>query len=316
MSYISVVRLLITVFCLSILIMLVSFSVMAQTGAARPDRGTRPNGSYSVSDFENINFQNGNVNLTIPLASLPPIAGGKLEWSLNAHYSSKIWDVQRTQHIGRAFDLSQHYYVADTIQASDRGGWRITGQYQLDIRNARQDFDYQLPPVADEPDYSLLLNNNWYKTVFVMPDGSEHELRPLDYSPYNHAKEFLIGYYSQTPFTNGTMRYYSFDGSYLYAVVTASGDWTVYMPDGTRIIQTGAIQRIQDTNGNKIKIFSDSQGTHYQDELTGREIRYFVDPIGNNGKPQGQVHYQAVGGDWMRIDINFNSTNVEGNSTE
>lgn len=108
------------------------------------------------------------------------------------------------------------------------------------------------------------------------------------------------------------MRYYSFDGSYLYATITNLDNWTVYLPDGTRVIQSGGIQRIQDTNGNKIKIFSDSQGTHYQDEQTGREIRYFYAPAGNGGKGQGQVWYQVVGGAWMHIDINFDTTSVQG----
>jgi hypothetical protein len=165
-------------------------AVFGQTTAARPDRGTRPNGSYSVSDIENISLQNGNVNLIIPLASLPPIAGGKLSWTLNAQYNSKIWDVVRTQQIGEAFDLSEHYYVVDSVQQSDRGGWRITGQYSIDVRDAHLDFDYQMPPVADEPDYSLMVNNSWYKVVMVMPDGSEHELRPVDYSPFGGGKEF------------------------------------------------------------------------------------------------------------------------------
>src|ERR1041384_5656294 len=94
---------------------------LAQTTAARPDRGTRPNGSYSISDIENISLQNGNVNLNIPLASLPPIAGGKLSWSLNAQYNSKVWDASRTQQIGQGFDGSQQYYVVDNVQQSDRG---------------------------------------------------------------------------------------------------------------------------------------------------------------------------------------------------
>lgn len=108
------------------------------------------------------------------------------------------------------------------------------------------------------------------------------------------------------------MRYYSYDGSFIFATVTASGDWTVYMPDGTRITQASGIQRIQDTNGNKIKIFSDVNGTHYQDELTGREIRYFYDPTFNNNKGQGHVFYQTVGGTWMEILINFDTTDVQG----
>ena len=236
-----------------------------QTTAARPDRGTRPNGSYAVSDLENISLQNGNVNLNIPLASLPAIAGGKLSWTLTAQYSSKVWDVTRTQEVGEAFDLSEHSYVIDAVQQSDRGGWRITGQYQIEIRDAHDDFDYQVPPVGDEPDRTLMINNNWYKTVLVMPDGSEHELRPVDYSPFGGGKDFLFGYYKESPFTHGTMRYYSYDGSFIYATISASGDWTVYLPDGTKATQTGGIQRIQDTNGNKIKIFSDSNGTHYQE---------------------------------------------------
>ena len=32
-------------------------NVIAQTTAARPDRGTMPNGSYAVSDIENISLQ-------------------------------------------------------------------------------------------------------------------------------------------------------------------------------------------------------------------------------------------------------------------
>ena len=287
-------------------------AALGQTTSARPDRGTMPNGSYSVSDFENISLQNGNVNLTIPLASLPRIAGGKLSWTLSAQYNSKIWDVVRTQAIGQDFNLAPHYYEIDSVQPSPNGGWRITGQYTLEIRPAEYDFDYELPPVADQ-DYPLMVNHNWYKVVLVMPDGAEHELRALDYSSFPGTREFLRGYHKESPYTHGPMRYYSFDGSYLYAIVTGPTDWTVYLPDGTRIIQTpDNVQRIQDTNGNRIKIFVDSQGTHYQDEQTNREIRYFFDPLANDHNGQGQVWYQTVTGAWMRIDINFGATMVKG----
>src|ERR1700752_5436445 len=70
---------------------------LGQTTAARPDRGTMPNSSYAVSDIESISLQNGNVNLNIPLASLPPIAGGKLSWTISANYNSKLWNVTRYQ---------------------------------------------------------------------------------------------------------------------------------------------------------------------------------------------------------------------------
>jgi hypothetical protein len=114
---------------------------LGQTTAARPDRGTMSNGSYAVTDIENISLQNGNLNLAIPLASLPPIAGGKLSWTIKAQYNSKIWNVNRVQKMGDLYNLSDVPYVVDTPQLSEVGGWRITGQYEIEIRDARVDFD-------------------------------------------------------------------------------------------------------------------------------------------------------------------------------
>jgi len=90
------------------------------------------------------------------------------------------------------------------------------------------------------------------------------------------------------------MRYYSYDGSYVWAKIDNSQfccfgtaqSWTLYLPDGTKVEQliTGE-QRITDTNGNRVKIFTTANGnvftTHYQDELTQREIRFVYDPIHN-----------------------------------
>jgi hypothetical protein len=165
------------------------------------------------------------------------------------------------------------------------------------------------------PDYSLMTNFNWYRVVLRMPDGAEHELRPTDYSPFGGGKSFLWGYYTANPYTHGTMRYHSFDGSYLYATITTEGNWTVYLPDGTKVVQTpDGIQRIQDTNGNKIKIWTENYPriTHYQDEQTGREIRYEYNPAANNGLGQGRVYYKTVTGVEMYIDINFDVTTVAG----
>lgn len=79
-------------------VLLFSFSIQitGQT-AARPDRGVQPQGSYSVSDIDNINLRNGNVSISIPLASLPPMAGGKLSWTLRAVYNSKLWDAKKEE---------------------------------------------------------------------------------------------------------------------------------------------------------------------------------------------------------------------------
>lgn len=152
-------------------------------------------------------------------------------------------------------------------------------------------WDYQwLPPAPVDPEYNLLTQNRWSKVMLMTPDGATHELRPLDYSPYADAfvnHNYLRGYYKDDPNTAGTaLRYYSYDGSHLWAKIDPSAliysgiapSWVIYLPDGTRVEQANGIQRIIDTNGNKIKIWTDGAGTvwttHYQDEQTGREIKY------------------------------------------
>ena len=133
---------------ISFLILIISFAlagtVVGQTTAARPDRGVNPGGSYSVSDIENINLQNGNVNLSIPLASLPPIAGGKLGLTISATYNSKLWNMKRVEHEGSG--LPYRTYVVDTPALSDAGGWQIVAGYALFFRNAKEDFDYKSRP--------------------------------------------------------------------------------------------------------------------------------------------------------------------------
>lgn len=145
--------------------------------AARPDRGSTLNRNYLVSDIENINLQNGNVQLSIPLASLPPIAGGKLSWTIGAHYNSKIWDVLRVQE--EPMQAPWMPYVVDAPSAS--GGWTIGGQYRIEFRNSNDDFyrvQYVLASGLSQGEIDLLNNHQWWKVVLIMPDGAEHELRP------------------------------------------------------------------------------------------------------------------------------------------
>jgi hypothetical protein len=309
------------------LVILLAGPVNSQTTAARPDRGFMPGASYSVSDVENISLTNGNVNLTIPLASLPPIAGGKLNFTLNAIYNSKLWNITRHENLGGTFNGCPNW-VVDTPQVSDVGGWVIGGGYRINFREVRDDFDYAIPDTPPggpygscENDYAEYqrLFNTWRRVVLVGPDGAEHELRPTDgYQPYGgNARSYLFNYYKDTPDTiNAPMRYYSFDGSFLWAIINPSSystRWTLYLKDGTRVVQlSNGIQRIIDTNGNSIKIYYDTEGAHFQDEQTGREIKYTYDPSGNNGKGQGHVLYQTVGGTWKSIDINFDVTRVQG----
>ena len=135
--------------------------------AARPDRGAALNRNYLVSDIENINLQNGNVQLSIPLAALPPIAGGKLSWTVSATYNSKLWDVLRYQE--DAADLQWAPYIVDLPAAG--GGWRIGGQYIMQFRNSDADFSravYSENSGLPQWELDLLNNYQWWKMVFIM----------------------------------------------------------------------------------------------------------------------------------------------------
>ena len=198
-----------------LLLLICSIRLVGQQTAARPDRGIMPGATYSVSDTENISLTNGNLNLSIPLASLPPIAGGKLKFGLNAIYNSKLWNVTRVENRLPPINGCANWIVS-TPQLSDAGGWRVLGSYSIVFRTAREDFNYFTPqpyppqdPCGIDLQEQALLQSEWYRVVLITPDGAEHELRPTDaYPPYSGSSSFLQNHYRNTPTTQGTpMRY-------------------------------------------------------------------------------------------------------------
>ena len=315
--------------CLAVIFsLLLGSSALAQSTqtTARPDRGINPGGAYSVSDIESISLTNGNMNLSIPLASLPPIAGGKLGLTLRAIYNSKLWDVYSQEKRYRDNPVNP-VYTASAPRFADRGGWYIGSSYAVIFRNAHDD-DFGYLQTNPQDDYeSNQLPHQYYRAVLVTPDGSEHNLYPstcstggyVDYTG-GHRHDYLLGYCKDNPYASGAAKsYYTADGTYISAVITPSSfesggpTWTLYMRDGTQVIKSGdGVQRIKDTNGNKIKIFTDSNGTHYQDEQSSREIRLTYSSTANNGQGQYQVWYQTVAGHPMHIDINMKSIQVKG----
>jgi RHS repeat-associated protein len=313
------------VFLAVVLAFLVTGSAIAQSGqtAARPDRGVNPGGAYSVSDIESVNLQNGNVNLSIPLASLPAIAGGKLSWTISAHYNSKLWDVTRHEESVFGINMGYRTYVVDTPQQSERGGWSVGGGYRVILRDAKEDFEYLVPPYSESihNEWHRLNDHNWKKVILITPDGAEHELRPSDpaAAPYlgiDMPRDYLNMYYPDLDQATTPRHYHALDGTFLSLLINpaASSDpesWTVFMPDGTRVIQyKNGIQRIKDANGNAIKIYEADGAAHYQDEQTGRELK--ITTNNTNGFLQYQVWYQTVLGDWMHVDVNLDTTLVQG----
>ena len=291
--------------------------------AARPDRGVRPVGSYSISDIENISLTNGNLNLSIPLAGLPPIAGSKLSWIVRAIYNSRMYDA-RSNEWESDFYHPQGSYTRKELQFGTAGGWTVGGAYTLSLQLASQDYSPLSTGCIDPP---ACTNTAYrFKMILTTPDGAQHELRPMGYQSYGGLESWRIGYYQITPATlQQTMAYYSFDGSYLWAAIQKWGDpindpasvntspnkWDVYLPDGTRIKKRGPNQSIIDMNNNQIQIFTETAGTvsttHYQD-LTATGVQREILYVFNSSTNTGYVRYQKVDGGTVdgTVDINLN----------
>ena len=273
-----------------------------------------PGAAYSVSDFDSVSLTGGGLHLSIPLVSLPPIAGGKLSATITASYNSKLWDVAREERRPLGTDEPRNY-VVDEPQLNDGGGWRIGGPgYAIVWRDGHYAFNYVQPEQRSETDDNdwRWIQFQWWRAYIVTPDGAEHELTPADPAQgYGGGltRPYLVGSYSDKPeITQISMRYYTTDGTYLTALVHPNGTWVITSLDGTQAERyADGIQRIRDTNGNSIKIFEDENGKHYADELTGREIRVTGDMSSGF-----QVWYQVTGGSWQHIDVNTGMTHVQG----
>ena len=199
------------------------------------------------------------------------------------------------------------------------------GPYQV-LFQPLTSYDFAwLGPEIQDPDYNFFIQfpySDWVKVQFITPDGATHELRPVSHTPYHQARDFLWGYYWETPDKLGNpINYYSSDGSFIWARLYPSTNalrWEAYMPDGTRVFVKNGFQRIEDTNGNTIKIVTEPDPvtgnltTYYRDENAAgavREIRQFYNPQTNTQ----QVQYQPVGGaSWVTIDIVWGQTSVQG----
>lgn len=280
---------------------------------SRPDRGRNALVSFDSSGIEDINLQNGNLGLKIPLASLPPMPGGKLGFTVHAFYNSKLWDAtveERMIPAPPAHGGTATFYGVSVPTPSNLGGWRLGGAYSLEGDVALNDYKFNSGNYS--PEQQLL--QGYHQTFFVTPDGARHEMRPLNVAGYNGNMGMFFGYVKDSPMSTGQpMTYYSVDGSYIRMKIyplNSTLAWEAHLKDGTKIEQAGdsSWQRIIDSNGNKVKIFSDSQSTHFQDEYTEREIRVFH----NQSTGNQEVWFQSTGGAWQKIEIVLGETTVNG----
>jgi RHS repeat-associated protein len=295
-----------------------STPAFADDMTGRAELGVSSLATQAASGIDNVNLQNGNVSMQLPLGSLPQFAGGKLSYTLYAYYNSALWKARKAEYVGENGQgpCPVTYSTTDVV-AREEGGWKVGGQYEIIFRDAHEDFDYVQPMDSlCGGDEFYLMDGHFFKPILKMPDGSEHEMRINgSFTSYGGNHEYLAGYYkSQTgnlynPFTSA-VRMYTVDGSYIAVDYGSDGSYGIYLKDGTVVTPATVGQRISDRNGNSILLSSGSGYDFAEDEATGRRIRWSTTTY--SGSLATKVEYQSVGGTWQSVYVVWGTTTVEG----
>lgn len=274
-------------------------------------RGFQPGSSYSVSDIESVNNQNGNLMLSIPLASLPAGRGGSPGAGVSLIYNSKLWTSPSSMvpNGGVNPNNTRRYEERHFLHRSQGGGWHYGFRYQVQVldRQVEEAF-YNSQQVSGCPD------ENGYKSWKVrvhFPDGSTSDFVPegyegADFTSVNDGYSSIrpdgarsgcvctagssstgcqVWSRESQPFLNRTLTYYSTDGRYLRLDIEHDSDnsytnnrWTLYTSGGTRVVGNGMAEVSNSVPANDVQYVYDRnnnfvriQGNEISDQL-GRSI--------------------------------------------
>jgi RHS repeat-associated protein len=268
-------------FAVALLIFFNSVTTQGQTAShiREPQRNFTPAGSFSLADFESINTTNGNLILRFPLGQLPP-GRSALRGGFYLHYNSKLYDT----FIGPATDITGQTSLQNLLRDSIEAGWHFSFRYDLIVTNRNNEIDggYEQAAInaCNSTGSSTVQNElatHIWKVKMRFPDGSEHIFRPSGYADGNGDGYFNVDTQGNVRFfgcsgsgsgcscslTQGTdpnprMTYYTADGSYLRLTVERNQDWTLYYPDGSKVVSQGPLQRVCDRNGNCYDIINNT----------------------------------------------------------
>jgi RHS repeat-associated protein len=239
--------------------------------------GSHPLGSFGGSDFDSVNLFNGNLSMTIPLASTGGRNGAGVALSLS--YNSKIWRTERRDIYTQGSDTpTQHrdWAVNDLWDAPEpllRSGWKLTAGRMF----ARRSGYLSQPSMCG----TTLIGHHYARVMtrltFTAPDGTEYEFRDdaYDGQPLSVALSGCGTYTGQSRgkvwhSTDGTAATFVsdapiFDTAFgpqqnpdLEAPMSITG-W-VFLRDGTRmrVVASKVVSR-QDRNGNVCTFGYDAQ---------------------------------------------------------
>lgn len=237
-------------------------------------KGTPALGSYGGSNFDQVNLYNGNLSITLPLASL--LGRDGMNASVVLSYNSKIWHLLK--HTTKANKSEGTLYIP-TVEEYDRNVVQIAPGWVLHTGSMRARYSH-FGLLAGIPSNQTPVPQQTLTTItFTAPDGTEHDF--IDDKTNGLAHDYSTTDF--TPFSRGTI-FKSTDSSAAIFVSDTPiidkfiGDsfavsGTVYLKDGTKfIVNSSSITQEINPNGNVITysygVPNPQQGRIFNNALT------------------------------------------------
>ena len=214
-----------------------------------------PAGSFALSDFDNVNLYNGNLNFHLPLLRVGGRGGAGYTMALKL--DSKLWSVYH----------NIDGYGHDFFVPSPNWWSGIDASYSPGVLEARST-GHGVQPCFN-PTQNNIFEYTLTRLTFTSPDGTEYELRdqltngqplpittviPCPSVGHLRGKVFSTADGSSVTFISDTdVR----DDTYANSTYVLSG--YLLLPDGVRYrIDNGNVTWIRDRNGNRLTFTYDS----------------------------------------------------------
>lgn len=268
-----------------------------------------PAGSYSLTDFENVNLFNGNLNFNLPLLKVG--GRGSAQSAVQLTIDSTHWSVKRQMGTRNPetydpFNVGNHPPIIGGGEGTPPS-WGVEGELNTD------DLEVGYGPGVLNCNIIARFNQSLMKITFTAPDGTQYELRDTQnngqpYAPNtpsrNRGTIFVASDGSGVTFISNTALNDSMLPNYGGYRIGLTG--RLMFRDGTRYdIVNGAVTRICDRNGNEIRY-------EYYDyyfllvktitDSLGRTIN-FTYPYTGSGGSYDQITFKGVGGASRTIKI-------------
>jgi RHS repeat-associated protein len=271
-----------------------------------------PLGSYSISDIENVNLFNGNLNITLPIINIG--GRGSAGYTMSLPFNPK-WRIQDAYYPSGTWGgtpppleaWAHHYYPVTSW-------WTEGAGYGPGIMRSRRSSTFT-GPCPYSPDSRYDGGEILTQITFSGPGGTEMSFfdrrtggTPAVYTGSSGCLEnpagafrgniWVTGDGSNVTFV-GDVNFTEYPGSNLPDIGRPSGD--MYFPDGTHYrIDSGSVTYINDRNGNKTSFTYSSNG----DVATITDSLNRTITISSSG---GSFTFPGVGGTPRTIEVGSDS---------